>query len=149
MTIRKIVYTRPDGGTSIVTPIRNTHPVPETLTDEEIEQRSWNKLPADAINPVFVDPALISSDRTFRNAWKHDLTVDIPKAQEITKQRLREERKALFAQNDLAIQDAFISGVKKDLDDAVAERNRLRDVPTLADGVSNLEQLKALKAAKG
>lgn len=148
MTIRKIVYTRPDGGISVVTPVRNTHPVLETLTDAEIEQRAFAKLPPDAINPVFVDPTMIPTDRSFRNAWKHDLTVDIPKAQEITRQRLRKEREKLFVENDMKLRDAMLSGIKKDIDDAVAERDRLRDVTRLADNVTDLEQLKVLKAAK-
>jgi len=68
--MRKIIFTRPDGGLSVVHPSRNT--IGETLTtDAEIEQRAWNKLPTDAINPKFVNASDIPTDRTFRDAWEY------------------------------------------------------------------------------
>ena len=68
--MRKILFTNTDGSLSVVHPTRNT--IGETLTtDAEIEQRAWDKLPVDAINPVFVDESVIPTDRTFRNAWEY------------------------------------------------------------------------------
>ena len=52
--MRYILYTRQDGGTSLVVPVRNTMPVLEELTDAEVEQRAWDKLPVGAINPRFI-----------------------------------------------------------------------------------------------
>lgn len=68
--MRKIIFTRPDGGLTVMHPVINTHPQREQITEAEAEQRAWNKLPKDAINPVFVEASAIPSDRTFRNAWK-------------------------------------------------------------------------------
>ena len=68
--MRKIVYTNSSGILCVVHPVRNT--IGETLTtDAEIEQRAWNKLPTDAINPKFVNASDIPTDRTFRNAWEY------------------------------------------------------------------------------
>jgi len=67
--IRKIIYTTPAGALAIVTPVRNTRG-DEALTDEAIEQRAWDKLPADAVNPQYVEPALIPSNRAKRRSWR-------------------------------------------------------------------------------
>jgi hypothetical protein len=68
--MRKIVYTNSSGILCVVHPVRNT--IGETLTtDAEIEQRAWNKLPTDAINPKFVNASDIPTDRTFRSAWEY------------------------------------------------------------------------------
>ena len=137
--MRKIVFTRPDGGLSVLHPVWNS--AGETLTTaEEIERRAWNKLPTDAINPHFVDEADVPSDRAFRNAWTHDLTVDFPKAQAITKERLRLERKPLLEAQDVLFQRALETG--KDATAIVKEKQRLRDVTKLVDAATTLDALK-------
>lgn len=67
--MRKIIYTDKDGKLCIVTPVRNTHPFVEDLTDEQIEQRALNRISKD-LNPVFVDPSIIPADRTNRDSWR-------------------------------------------------------------------------------
>jgi hypothetical protein len=87
-------------------------------------------------------------DKTFRAAYKHGggtaVHVDMPKAVEITKDRLRAERAPLLEAQDVAFQRAMETGDSTAA--IVAEKNRLRDVTKLADrpGIT-LEQLKALK----
>ena len=101
--MRKIIFTRPDGGLSVVHPSRNT--IGETLTtDAEIEQRAWDKLPVDAISPMFVDESAIPTDRTFRNAWEHNgdsITQNITKAKSIAHDKRRQARSAEFAPLDI------------------------------------------------
>ena len=48
-----------------------------------------------------VDASTIPSDRTFRNAWKGDLTVDMPKAKLIAHDKRRAKRAAEFAPLDI------------------------------------------------
>jgi hypothetical protein len=85
----------------------------------------------------------VPTDRTFRNAWKGDLTVDMPIAVEITKDRLRAERAPLLEAQDVAFQRAMETGDSTAA--IVAEKNRLRDVTKLAEAPGiTLEQLKAL-----
>lgn len=69
--IRKIIYTKPDGTVAVVHPVRNSVG-DEKLTDEEIEQRAWRRLPAGILTPMFVDPSVIPADRSYRNAWRQD-----------------------------------------------------------------------------
>ena len=101
--MKKIIYTNSDGILCVVHPCRNT--IGETLTtDSEIEQRAWNKLPVDAINPVFVDESVIPTDRTFRNAWEHggdSVTQNITKAKNIAHDKRREARSAEFSPLDI------------------------------------------------
>jgi hypothetical protein len=141
--MRKIIFTGSDGALSIVHPVRNT--LGETLTtDAEIEQRAWDKLPEDAINPQFVDDTKIPTDRTFRNAWKDEggIKVDMVKAKDLTKDRLRTERKPLLEAQDVLFQRALESGASTA--EIVKEKQRLRDVTKQVDALTSLDELKAL-----
>jgi hypothetical protein len=72
------------------------------------------------------------------------ITVNFEKFKEITKNRLRYERALLFESLDVRFQIALESG--SDISVIVAEKQRLRDLPTLADSCNTLEQLKNLRA---
>ena len=83
----------------------------------------------------------------FYDAWEMDatsVTVNLAKAKELTKARLRAERTPLLAAQDVLFQRALESGA--DTTAIVAEKNRLRDVTNLADAATTLEELRALKA---
>jgi hypothetical protein len=83
----------------------------------------------------------------FYDAWEMDatsVTVNKGKAVEITKQRLRAERAPLLAAQDVAFQRALESGA--DTTAIVAEKQRLRDITSLATEAKTLEELRALKA---
>lgn len=83
------------------------------------------------VNGQIVDGSLALKDRTFRNAWQLDgdvITVDMTKARELHKDRLREARKPLFAEQDTLW---FIAAEKADkaAQTAVAaQKKKLRDV---------------------
>jgi hypothetical protein len=70
------------------------------------------------------------------------ITVNLDKAKDITKDRLRTERAPLLAEQDVAFQRALESG--DDTSAIVAEKQRLRDVTKLADQANTLEELKSL-----
>ena len=70
------------------------------------------------------------------------ITINLYKAKEITKDRLRMERAPLLVAQDVAFQRALESGA--DTSAIVAEKQRLRDVTQLADSATTLDQLKAL-----
>jgi hypothetical protein len=70
------------------------------------------------------------------------ITVNINKAQQITKDRLRAERTPLLQAQDVAFQRALESGA--DTTAIVAEKQRLRDITNLADQASSLDELKAI-----
>lgn len=72
------------------------------------------------------------------------ITINLDKAKDITKERLRTERAPLLAAQDVAFQRALETG--SDTADIVTEKQRLRDITLLADQASTLEELKSLKA---
>jgi hypothetical protein len=83
----------------------------------------------------------------FYDAWEMDatsVTVNLDKAKELTKKRLRAERAPLLEAQDILFQRALESGA--DTTAIVAEKNRLRDVTGLVDAVTTLEGLRAIKA---
>ena len=71
------------------------------------------------------------------------IIVDINKAKDITKDRLRAERKPLLEAQDVAFQRALESNA--DTTAIVAEKQRLRDITTLVDSVNTTEELKLLR----
>ena len=75
----------------------------------------------------------------------NQIKFDIVKAREVTKQRLRKERTPMFENVDLAIRDAMIDNDLEKLKEAVAERNRLRDITLMVNEVSELSELIALQ----
>jgi hypothetical protein len=72
------------------------------------------------------------------------ITINLEKAKSITKDRLRAERTPLLQAQDVAFQRALEEG--SDTSAIVAEKQRLRDVTTLADSATTLEELRSLKA---
>ena len=90
-----------------------------------------------------VDDSAIPSDREFRNAWKHDLTVDIAKAQEITKNRLRNERQPLLEKLDVEVMKNITDLVK--LAEIETQKQVLRDITKVVDTLTTVEELKAVK----
>lgn len=68
--------------------------------------------------------------------------VNIDKAKDITKERLRAERAPLLQQQDVAFQRALETGA--DTSEIVAEKQRLRDITKLADEAATIEELKNL-----
>lgn len=70
------------------------------------------------------------------------IIVNFNKAKEITKERLRQERKPLLEAQDVAFQRAL--ELNADTTSIVAEKQRLRDITNLVNEVTTLEELKKL-----
>lgn len=90
----------------------------------------------------------IPADRSFRDAWawltpEPVIDIDFLKAREITKNRLRSERKPLLEEQDILFQRAIETGA--DTSAIVAEKQRLRDITKVADKAATLEKLKVIK----
>ena len=71
------------------------------------------------------------------------ITINLAKAKDITKDRLREDRKPLLEAQDVLFMQAQESGA--DTTDIVAEKNRLRDITKDVDSCTTTDELKALK----
>lgn len=109
-----------------------------------IEQVLTKDCPAGAM--IVDSDTLPNEHNDFFNAWEladGAVTVNLDKAKEITKDRLRAERKPLLEAQDVAFQRALESGA--DTSAIVAEKQRLRDVTQLADQATTLDELKAIK----
>jgi uncharacterized protein YdaT len=70
------------------------------------------------------------------------IIVDINKAKDITKNRLRIERKPLLEAQDVAFQRALESNA--DTTAIVAEKQRLRDITNQVDTANTVEELKSI-----
>jgi hypothetical protein len=71
------------------------------------------------------------------------IVINLDKAKDITKDRLRQERAPLLQVQDVAFQRALEEGA--DTAAIVAEKQRLRDITLLADQATTLDELKELK----
>jgi len=69
------------------------------------------------------------------------ITVNIDKAKDITKDRLREERKSLLEAQDVLFQKALETDA--DTTAIVTEKQRLRDITDTVDSMTTLDELKA------
>lgn len=88
---------------------------------------------------------LPNEHQDFYDAWEMDatnITVNLTKAKDITKKRLREERTPLLQAQDVAFQRALEAGA--DTSAIVAEKQRLRDITQLADTATTLDELRGL-----
>ena len=68
------------------------------------------------------------------------ITVNLDKAKDITKDRLRAERKPLLEAQDVAFQRALETGA--DTTAIVAEKARLRDITNQVDTMTTVDELK-------
>ena len=73
------------------------------------------------------------------------ITINLDKAKDITKERLRQERKPLLEAQDVLFMQAQESG--SDTKAIVAEKQRLRDITKQVDSCSTTDQLKALSCS--
>jgi hypothetical protein len=123
--------------------------VKREATDEAIEQELQRSGFAGRKRWQRIDQADIPTDRTFRNAWKLDgetVGIDMAKAREIHKTRIREARAPMLASLDVEYQRADERG-EADKKRHIADRKQaLRDVtadPRLA-AAKTAEELAAI-----
>ena len=129
-----IIFTNENGGVSVCIP----------TGELDINAVKAKDTPS---HSIIVDSAdLPEADNDFFNAWELAdgvVTVNIAKAKEITKDRLRAARAPLLAAQDVLFQRALETGA--DTTAIVAEKQRLRDITTLADACTTTAELRALE----
>ena len=69
------------------------------------------------------------------------VTINFSKAKDITKDRLRVERKPLLEAQDILFQKALETS--EDTSAIVAEKQRLRDITNTVDSMTTLDELKS------
>lgn len=136
---KRIVYKKQDGtGIAVVIP-----------ADPEADIAAV----AEASVPVgvpyaVVDESAIPSDRTFRDAWVHEgekVGVDMPRAREIHKERLRSIRAPILESLDVQFMRAVETGDDAKKADVAAKKQALRDV-TAHPGIESAQTPDDLKA---
>ena len=93
-----------------------------------------------------IDPKDLPQDRTFRNAWKPDLTVDMAKARDIWRDKMRRARAPKLAELDIEYQRADEAADVVRKRDVARRKQALRDVtkdPRI-EAASTPEALKAV-----
>jgi hypothetical protein len=70
------------------------------------------------------------------------IKINFDKAKQITKERLRQERKPLLEAQDVLFQRSLENN--SDASAIILEKQRLRDITNLVDNSTTLEQLKQL-----
>jgi hypothetical protein len=129
-----IIFTNSNGGVSVCTPTGE-------ISIEAVKEKDT------PVGSLIVDTSALPTANDFFDAWELAngvVTVSLAKAKELTKKRLRSEREPLLVAQDVLFQRAQESNA--DTTAIVAEKNRLRNVPTLADSATTLEGLRSLKA---
>lgn len=127
--MKRIVYTRPDGGVSVVVPAIG-----------DLGAVVARAVPEGATNVEICEEADIPDDRTFREAWKRGskgIDVEMPRARHIHMDRIRAVRDKELARLDVE----QLKGA-----DVTAEKQSLRDIPQTFDltVAETPDELKAL-----
>lgn len=93
--------------------------------------------------------ATIPSDRYFRNAWALNgnvITEDVAAAKVLFRDKIREVRVPLLAEEDVAYMKSLESGDTDAQTASIAKKNALRDAPA-ASAITNANTIVELKAA--
>jgi hypothetical protein len=162
MTSKRIVFTRADGGVSVLVPApsgrrrlkigRDNDGVP-ILADEP--EAAWldrirrTDVPADATDVQIVEGDAVPADRSFRDAWVHDkgrFGIDAPKARNIHRDRIRRARKPALEALDVAYQRADEAGDADRKKQIAARKQALRDAPAdpRIDAARSPDELQAI-----
>ncbi len=144
MSNQRIVYTREDGGVSVIVPS------PEALQTMTIEQIAAKDVPQ-GLSYRITDVENIPPDRTFREAWTDEnptdtVDIDMTKARDIHKNTLRELRKPLLEALDIEYFKALEAGDEAKCSEIKADKQALRDV-TSHSSISNAQTPEDLKNA--
>jgi hypothetical protein len=103
-------------------------------------------VPEGATDMTIVEVAAIPADRTFRDAWNADLSVDMEKARAIHREALRQARVPLLTALDVAYARADEQGDTAAKQAVAAQKQELRDITAdpAIDAAETPAQLKAV-----
>jgi hypothetical protein len=143
------MYTRPDGGVSIVIPApkESIEKVLGPLTDAEYDAHVRERsIPADALNVSDILDNDMPQDREFRNAWEQSgitITHNLTKAKDIQLGRIRKAREPKLLELDKQFMIALEQGLDTSI--IVNEKQTLRDItePLKALAPVTIDDIKA------
>lgn len=122
-------------------PIYNCTRIETSLLDG-----TFPELPKTASDVRIVEDADIPTDRTFRNAWRPDFTIDMQKAREVVRSRIRHARTPILEALDKDYMRALEAGDTARCLEIVAKKQALRDAPAnpAIEAAQTPDELKAL-----
>jgi len=135
----KIIYTNDNGNMVVITPVSTELTVEEIAAKDVPAGKSYN----------IVEDSNLPTDRSFRNAWIFSddiIQVDMTKAKDLMRDKIREVRKDLLASEDVTFMRAVETADADAQAASAARKQALRDAP-LASAISNASNVTALKAA--
>ena len=100
-------------------------------------------------NSIDASTATVPSDRHFRNAWSlsgSTITEDLTASKVIFKDKIREVRTSLLAEEDVVYMKALEAGDSSAQSASVTKKNALRDAPANS-AIANAGNITALKSA--
>ena len=129
---KRIVYTRSDGGVSIVCPAPEYVAQFATETDAIAAIRAKD-VPAEATNVHVCDETAVPASRRFRNCWRQvgatPPSVSMPLARVQRLAEIRAERDKLLALSDSQVVRAQEIGTPAEIAALKTYRQSLRDIP--------------------
>jgi hypothetical protein len=132
-----IIFTNDNGGVSVCIPTGE-------ISITEVQAKD---IPENVQSFIVSTSSLPEEYDDFFGAWEQTngvVTVNLNKAKDITKNRLRIQREPLLAAQDVLFQRALETGA--DTSAIVAEKTRLRNITNLTDTCTTLEELRGLHA---
>lgn len=137
-----IVFTRPDGGVTVVVPVSGISTALVLKKD----------IPGDAVDITVVDSTTLLTDRTFRDAWVQaagNITVDMPKARAIhavhmAQIKVSETARLILAEVELRLQGNTVEADNAVTDKATLDGFNLSSLATQMAAAPNPTALKAI-----
>lgn len=146
----RIIYTRPDGGVSVVVPMQEFLARFPSAGAGMLAVKA-RSVPLDATDVKMVEADDVPSDRTFRNAWRQSggvFSTDMPAAREIHAECIERCHTAEIERLKVTKRRERIKGNTTQADAHVATQTALEalDLNALATRIGNAPNPTALKA---
>ena len=123
--------------------------VPSSSWGGTMEELARKDVPS-GLEYKIVEDSAIPTDWSLRNSWEVDadfkISENLNKSKEITKERLRVERKPLLEEQDVLFMKAQEDGTSTTA--IVTEKKRLRDITKNEDSCTTTDELKALNCTE-
>jgi len=125
-----IVYTQADGVVAVCIPALEDRREGET-EEQHFERAAKRAIPADAQHVRTISRDELPKSRSWRDAWTHDgktISVDMPRAREILRNKMRKQRAKMLRKLDQEQLMGIVQGRDADVKQMEAVKQTLRDV---------------------
>jgi len=134
--MKRIIYTRADGGCNIVVPNPRGKARDET-EDQYLDRLITRVVPQGSTDVAKVEKNTVPANRAFRDAWRQAggvITTDMPIARGLHLERIRHIRNAELAKTDADYLKATDTGDAAGEATLKTRRQELRDMPQAVQG---------------